>query len=86
MPDLAIVLQTSKNADAASWIFPEARLTRRFNNILWPRLESGIPDLDETRRFYSGYIERSDHFLKEEEVRGCGFGFTSIFPGWRRRF
>ena len=72
-PDLDIDLQTDNNADAASWLFPQANVIRRFNNILWPRHASGSPDLERTRAFYADYLARSDQFLEQETVADYDF-------------
>ena len=65
-PDIAFDLQTKNQADAASWLFPKANVIRRFNNVIWPRRESGSPDLEQTEIFYADYIERSERFMQED--------------------
>lgn len=67
-PDIEFDLQTRNQADAASWLFPKANVIRRFNNIIWPRSESGSPNLEQTKIFYEDYIERSITFMQEEDL------------------
>jgi len=70
IPDIHFDLQTRNQADAAAWLFPEARLIRRFNNILWPRDASGSPDLNATASFLYDYVERSRQAVEEDTDAG----------------
>jgi uncharacterized protein (TIGR00661 family) len=66
VPEIQFDLQTQNHADTASWLFPEATLIRRFNNIRWPRDADGSPDLSATKQFLSDYQTRSKTFINEE--------------------
>ncbi len=73
-PSLEITLQLDRFYKEAQHIIPGINYRRQFNNIIWHKNEDGTPDFHSIRKYYSGYQEISNQYLKEEpSLASCDF-------------
>lgn len=59
-------VQTHAHIDAAARIINGATTIDRFNNIKWPKLENGSPDIVAITEYFSDYEAISDRFIAKE--------------------
>ena len=68
-PSLEVAIQTETHITTAERFIPKATFQKRFNNIRWDKMPNGSPDVDAIQHRFEGYIERSNHFIAEEQVQ-----------------
>ena len=65
-PDLKITCQLERHLEQAQKLIPECNFINRYNNITWHKTKDGFPDVEEIKKSYALYNERSDEFIKNE--------------------
>lgn len=72
-PNVLLQVQTHGHLQMAKKLFNNVELIDKYNNITWHKRQDGSPDLNEIESHYSNYINRSELYLQNDNLKGVDF-------------